>query len=365
MKYALISTVFTLILAPMPAMAKTISGKTADGCSYQIVNGKYITNCPAKNLGSSDSVSNTASAPTASPTITSYGAVPVRANNNALRPSVESVTYTNTVSPQVNQAPTMIVPISTPDQGRMVPQESYAERKIERQDKFLNSTYAGASLGSANINSNGGGSSLGFGLQTGTNIDEFFGVEISYSYSKHDTFLNLQNRGATNPFPNSQLSNNGFATSASDSTLKTHLITADVLAHLTDTDKRLRPYLGLGLGFQSSKLEENSSVPLAMNPGASNVAGSLSQSSFGISTSGGTKFRITDSIQFAAALKYFFPVFRNSAKFDQSPGLAPASVSADGTTTDSTSVGSKLDSGDSRMTGSAQYQISGGLQYVF
>jgi opacity protein-like surface antigen len=139
--------------------------------------------------------------------------------------------------------------------------------------------------------------------------------------------------------------------SGTDSTLSSNLFRGEVLAHLTDSVKRLRPYLGAGLGWRSAKLQENAASTLY---GGSQAGGSLHQNAFGALASAGTKLRIAKSVSLSFAFDYYLPLARQDARLEQPITAANAA-----------SPTSKLSSSDSFLTGSSQYQILGGVQYAF
>jgi opacity protein-like surface antigen len=314
-----------LLLLASPAMAE-VAGKTADGCSYRVINGQYLTSCEKKAVVQ-DQVVVASAAPVAAP-VTSYDSVPVRQNPTAPVPSIQSTP----------QAPsTMNISIATPNQGQQT--QSYRERREEQRDAYLDATYVGGGIGATTISATNAGGATGIGLALGTNLDDFLGVEIAYSYTKQDTNLNLQSRGAQ--------SSVGTKISQNDSDLNSHLISAEVQAHLTDSFKRLRPYAGLGLGWKSSTLNEEALPTMLF--AQSTGGGSISQTSLGAVASAGTKFRLTQTLQLGIAFKYFLPLSRQNARLAEASG----------------STGSRLNSSDAKLTGSSQHQFAGSLFYSF
>jgi outer membrane protein W len=327
------------------------SGKTADGCSYQIINGQYLTTC-GKQKAASDQLAVREAAPAPAPAAsiaTDYNTVPMRYEPNAPHPTITQTSI---------QPETMNVEIATPPTRLVSDREDLSndnwEHSRSRQHReLLDSTYVGASLGSTTMSSVTAGSALGLGLNVGTNIDENFGVELGYAYSSQDLNLNLDSRSEADPL---NASSNGTGRQ-NDATLRSHLITGEFQGHFTDSYKRLRPYLGAGLGWKASSLEEN-----AIGSGygaASSSGGSLSQSTLGGTASAGVKFRISNALNFSAAFKYFLPILRQNSKLQQPQsnnggyGIYPPGSQ------------SRLTKADDALTGSGQYQIQGGLQYLF
>lgn len=317
----------TLFLSS-PAFAE-VSGKTADGCSYRVINGQYLTSCEKKEAArAQDQITqvSAATAPVTQAPVTSYDSVPVRYNSAAPQPSV--------VSTPTQPAITNIT-LSQPNQ--QAPQVSYRERREEQRDEMVDATYVGGALGSTTISASNAGSATSIGLNLGTNLDDYLGVEIGYSFSKQDTNLGLVNRGASSPQP----------AKTTDSDLRSHLLSAEVQMHLTDTFKRLRPFAGLGVGWKNSTLEEDSQPTNLFNQ--SSGGGSISQTSIGAVASAGTKFRLTKTWQLGLAFRYFVPLSRQTANLKEVSG----------------STGSKLNTADAKLTGSSQHQFSGGLLYSF
>ena len=198
------------------------------------------------------------------------------------------------------------------------------------------------------------GSATGLGLELGTNVDDTFGFEFGYSHSKQDLSLGLASRGIADPSSSdgvaSSFSPSPTATGA-DSTLSSSLFRGELLAHLTDSVKRLRPYVGAGLGWRTATLEENASSSIYGSPLA---GGSLHQSALGGIATVGTKLRIARAVSLSFAFDYFLPIARQDAQLEQ-PVASTNGVAAT----------SKLTSNDNVLTGSRQYQILGGVQYAF
>lgn len=310
----------------LTATAQANSGRTADGCSYRIINGQYLTSCDKPKAGpavaASDSVTNINSAPV----VTSYGNVPVRAKAfEAPAP-----------------APTLSVQVETPSQGKMADEAQESRRHRERQ-KAVDSTYAGVQLGSTSIkNAN---SSTGLGLVLGTYLDDHFGFELGYSYTKQDLNLGLDNRENNLEKEGADLPR----LSRSDASLKSHLVSGEMQGYLTDPLKRLRPYLGLGLGWKSNTLSEKTTQSYSGYGRPS--GGSLSQSSLGGLGSAGAKFRIGKAFQLGLAMRYFFPLVTQDPKLEQAAGPYGQE--------------SRITRADEAVTGSSQYQIFGGVHYAF
>jgi outer membrane protein W len=351
----------------LPALAMTIlftaaalaesGGKTADGCSYKIINGQYLTSCPnPKSRPNSDSRTAIVTQPAARDSVRvnsgrpigSYGDVPVRHNPEAAAPELAPQQPVNVN--RNNRVSSAIELDSKPESSL----EDLQDGKREAyKSRLLDQTYVGLTLGASNMKQSNSGSTVGLGLNLGTNIDDHFGVELGYGYAKQNLSLGLASRGAmVDQFPNPN------STTASDSTLTSHLFTGEVQAHLTDPVKRLRPFLGAGLGWRSATLSENRSQQLVgqdLGYYQSTGGGSLRQSAFGGLASAGTKLRIAKAWNLGFAFRYFFPLARQESRIEQPVGGSAGQPTGE----------TKLSKGDDLLTGSSQYQVLGGVHYSF
>jgi opacity protein-like surface antigen len=298
--------------------AQATSGRTADGCTYRIINGQYLTSCDEPKAAPA------ASAPVEAPVL-SYESVPMRANTLASPPP-----------------PTASTAVAPPAQDSIA-EEVYETRRPKERNKLVDTTYVGAQVGSTSISKAGSGT--GVGVMVGSFFDDHFGFELGYSYTKQNLALGLESRGAgpVNTY------------SPNDAVLKAHLISGEVQGYLTDTFNQLRPYLGLGLGFKSSSLNETPrgnryGGEWGISSGAAASSGSsLTQSSLGGLGSAGAKFRIGRAFQLGFSFRYFFPLARQESRLEQ-----PLY-----------SENARLTKADDALTGASQYQLLGGLQYAF
>jgi hypothetical protein len=317
----------TLALGFTATAAWATSGKTADGCTYKVINGQYLTSCDAKPQAAADQVVMVASAPAAAP-VTSYGAVPMRSNPDAPIPSVQTVS-----APQ-----TMMVSLSAPMQSSLVKEEM-----AEKKESFKDYTYVGANLSSTSIKD--GRSSTGLGVAIGANLDEYFGVELGYNYTSQGLNLSLDTRGNTlgDSYP-----------AREDSTLKSHLIGAEFQGYATNSNRRFRPFLGLGAGVKISSLKEKS-VGNGSGYGyygETAPSGSLNQTTFGGLGSAGAKLRVGKDFHVGVAFRYFFPLLRQESRLERGGNSYMASET-------------RLTKADDTLTGASQYQLQGGVEYSF
>jgi outer membrane protein W len=348
---------FLALLASHATCAGEVSGKTADGCTYKIINGQYLTSCPSKTARPSSDKGN---AYTASPApaprsggaatnqqpgpVTDYASVPVYTKPGSTAPSLPPQ--------QPNQGGTHFGgPTSSIEKENSVADVDGIDmgRRERLKSKLLDETYVGLEIGASNMKESNAGSSTGFGLTVGTQIDDIFGVELGYSYAKQDLNMGLASRGSAAPAQTTGGAGFGTVAPSTDSALSSNLFTGELQAHLTDPVKRLRPYVGAGLGWRSATLAEN----IDQNNGLS--GGELHQNALGGLASAGTTLRITKQINLGFAFRYFFPLIRPDARLEQ-----PLQLSSNQTSTQS-----QLTGDDSLLTGSSQYQVLGGVQYSF
>lgn len=320
-----------LSVALSSPLALALEGKTADGCTYKVINGQYLTQCPS-DPKAANAQPTTYVAPKTVDSVTSYSAVPMRSNPSAPVPSVQTA-----------PAPVLSVAIETPSQQEQISESYETSRKIEK-DQFEDATYAGLLLGSSSLKNSS--SSLGLSASLGTSIDEHFGVELGYSYSGQSRNIGLSSRGGE-----SELGALSPAAPAKDDvSIRSHLISGEIQGHITDSRKRLRPYLGAGLGYRMNSLQEKSSAdPYS---GRSISGGSLSQNAFGGLASAGAKLRISKTMQLNFLFRYFFPLASQEAKLENGGN------SFSGSST-------RLTAADSVFTEGGQTQIFGGFQVAF
>ena len=328
------------------------SGRTADGCTYRILNGQYLTDCSAKRKKEAAAIPAAApaeapviaTAPVTSEPLSSYGDVPVRQNPYANQPSVQT---------EATKAPeTIKVPLTPPPATATVSSLASYEttlrdfeenRRQRRIDRLVERPYVSAIVGATTITNTENGSATGYGLNVGTLLDEYFGVELGYTYAKQGLNLGLPGRYG-----------DSAVYGRDDASLKSHLVNLELQGYVSNALRRFRPFLGLGLGFKSSSLTELANENYNGYVGRN---GSLDQLSFGGSASAGAKLRVSKDLSLAAAFRYYFPFARQGARLEQ-PAPVYGIPGANANTT-------ALTKADDSLTGSSQYQISGGLQYAF
>lgn len=337
------------------------TGKTANGCSYEVINGKYFYNCPtggaeaAAGGAVASTTSGTASAAAAAAPIGSY--------------------------PQEQKQPLEVISPSLPrDPGDVKLMHGKSVSTIDHDKKesdsnFGETTYAGVSLGATNFLGNDTlkSSATAYGVQLGTNVSDYFGLELGYSYAKTELFLGLEQRsGGRVVTPRTR--NAGYDANPSlenvDSALTAHVINAEGQFFLTHARSRFRPFGGLGLAYKSASLKENFPVGTT---GASNS--SLEQTAFGATAAVGAKFRISDSFQVAAAFRFLIPISTSDPEWGAQPtpprAPGPGSNGAAATDPDAdaryyNSRSQNLFQGpDSKLTSSALSQLFGTVQYIF
>jgi hypothetical protein len=326
----LLTTTIAALTAPISGLA--IEGKTADGCTYKVINGQYLTQCPTKGNDNTTYV-----APKTSDTVTNYSAVPMRSNSAAPIPSVQTA-----------PAPVLNVAIETPSQQKQISESYETTRKMER-DQREDSTYFGILVGSSSIKNSSG--AFGLSGSLGTSIDDHFGVELGYSYSGQSLNLGLASRSGNDGNGGQGEDPLAPASSKDDVSFRSHLFSGEIQGHLTNTMKRLRPYLGLGFGYRLNSLNEKSSTDYYS--GTTISGGSLSQNSFGGLASAGAKLRISKTIQLGLMFRYFFPLASQEPKIEN----GGSNLLGNNNT--------RLRSEDSLLTEGSQTQIQGGIQVNF
>lgn len=304
-------------LASWAAIAAT--GKTADGCTYKIINGKYLTSCPSEDNEEEAPAKASAEAPNApaTPSVTDYGDVPMRKHDSAKAPKLPPMQ-----------------PGKAAREERAIERSSYSKENYEEPETdFASRVYLGLGLGATNNISAKAGSTTGLGVNVGMDLDDIFGIELGYSYAKQSLRLGLENRNG---------GSSSYFLGSDDSSLSSHLLTGELQAHLSDPSHSFRPYIGGGLGWRSSNLEEKSYGYVSGN--------SLHQSSLGGLGSLGTTFRVNHNVQVGVSFRYFFPIFRQTAELKNSF---------------SSNLPSRLKTTDDSLTGSSQSQIFAGVRYWF
>ncbi len=245
--FFLLSITVTLLFT-LSAIADDTGGRTADGCTYKVINGQYLTSCPSRGSMPSrraapmvrDQVHTANSAP-----VTDYGAVPMRYNSAAAAPSLRPQQHTFAANQPVPSKDMEAASAQSGDRDTFKPY-------------LVDQTYVGLNAGSSSMSQSNAGSAFAFGLVLGTNLDETFGIELGYSYANQNLNLGLAGQGAsTDPTLTGTGGVPGFSGTSTDSALSSNLFTAEMKANLTDPSKRLRPYLGAGLGWRSATLTEN------------------------------------------------------------------------------------------------------------
>ena len=289
------------------------TGQTANGCNYSVINGKYLYDC-------SNTTKPSASPPSpskATPVVESYSSIPVMHNSTA-SPVTNPAALEKTLEPKKLSSNSSSASLD-------------AARGAEESSPFTSQSYFGFLAGSTGLNASGAGKSTGLGLTLGSNLDDYVGLELNYSYTTQDLNLDLANR-STIP---------GSNVPGTDSSLNAHLLSAEVQLHATDLSSRARPYVSAGIGWKRSSLEDLGQGGFAGNAA---IAGSkVSQSSFGSTAAVGTKIRVSESFQGVIDFRYFLPIINGAAT------VAPG----------------RLTEADSPLTKSSLYQFQLGVLYHF
>jgi hypothetical protein len=351
-----LTLIFALSLSVLaPKAWADLSGLAADGCSFQVINGVYMHSCSDKGgqAGRGNQATATsarrglvANETVASETITSYSSVQMRSAPLSLSP------------PALSAAPARPTLVSSLEGQNFRSAQDIQEERLIRS--LVERTFVSLSAGTASTKGSGA-EGLGLGVSLGTNLDEFFGAEIGYSFSRQSMNLGLENRQGSasvldsersslaSQWPVAGSSRNSRATSNNDSSLANHLFAAEVQGHLTSVRRRLRPFLGAGLSWRSSQLEEEE-LPAGVNGGV------LRQSSLNASGSAGAKLRVGRNVQLAFAFRYISPLLKQESQLDAPQATARSGLLA---------PTSKLEAQDSRLTSASLTQLIGGVQVYF
>ena len=307
------------ITALLLAGAAHAEGTTANGCTYQVINGKYLYSCEAKTP-------NTERVP----------------STTLVEPAPQTMTVA--VAPPANQ----VVRYDTVSTISADPESTFSSSKSPSD-----AVYVGAQIGSSTISENG--STTGLGLSVSANVDENVGFEIGYSYAKSDLFLGLAQRNGGTPTAGTPTNTYGSTLKTTDSTLTAHLISGEMQFFLTDYNKRLRPYAGVGLGWKSSTLDEDTAYSSGYSTQAP-TSSSLSQSSLGLVASLGTKFQISKKFLASVAFRAYRPFSTQNPTLNSGSGYALGGPSA---------TTARLSTADSVLTEAGLYQIVGGFHVAF
>ncbi len=314
----------SVILLTLTANARANNGATANGCTYQVINGQYLYSCEAKKP-------NPELTPSTTPTVAPVAEAPVQQQ----------------VQPQ-----TMMIPIAPPPQQNVANDTVStisASPETSSSKSMVDAIYVGAEIGSASIIQNSD-STMSLGVNVSANVDENMGFEIGYTYAKQDVYLGLANRAGMIPAPTGPFGAN--QRNITDATLSAHLLSGEMQFFLTDYYKKLRPYAGVGLGWKHSSLSENSTGGYGMAA----ADGSLSQNSVGLVASLGAKVQVAKNFLAAIAFRAYRPFST------QNPTLNSGSSYAFG---GPSTTNSRLTTTDSNLTEAGLYQIVGGVSVAF
>jgi outer membrane protein W len=354
----------TLALLAINAHA---NGTTANGCTYQVINGKYIYSCEkqvhAEQATAAAAAPAQVQAPAQAPApvantqpangCSTYNC-DVKAPNQERIPTVQANEATVIAAPA---APTMAVPVMAPPVNQAVRYDNVttvsASPTSENSKKPLDAIYVGAHVGSANIMQDGE-AATGLGLSVFMNVDEQLGFELGYTYASKDIYLGLANRAGTAPVQQSPYGNG--LQNQTDASLTTHLFSGEAQFFLTDYNKRLRPFAGIGLGWKNSSLDEKTTPTTSMY-GQTAGNGSLSQSSLGAVASLGAKLSVAKNILASIVFRAYRPFSKQNATLS---GNQPT-YGAMGPTASS----SRLNTADSVLTEAGLHEIVGGLHIAF
>lgn len=338
MKILLVSIITTIALV-IGAHAELVTGATANGCSYEVINGEYMYKCPSKVSTETPAKTPAATAATAAATTPSATSQTAASQANtqtatpAVTPKAESapvtdysqVKFSGNTSPSMEDHQTFTAPT---DQSKKFESTNAIEEDAPKANDGL---YGKLFIGSSAVTqANSSTTTLGFGI--GTDIDEQFGFDLSYAYGKQSMLLGLASRS----------NNNSYANLKSDSSLRTHLVSGEVNYFFNERSSRLRPYLSGGLSWRSAVIKEE------VNTSNSRLGSraELSQQGWGPILGAGVRLEIKDNLRLFGAFRYYLPLTNNDS-------------------TISTTSSTALRAEDDNLTSSSQYQFVIGTQILF
>lgn len=293
------------------AMGAASQGRTANGCDYQIVNGKYFVNCPeVAKAPQISQVEASAAAAAGTPVGNDVPKVdPDRFQATASAPGQEFE------SKSLPKDPSSVKLLNGAPAGNDAVPATIARPKDERRKNssdFMDSIYAGAAFGRSSFTGIEGmdNDAFGLGVELGANLNDYFGIAFGYTYQKIDLFLGLEQRsqgGVVTPFTQAQNQPNGTFSRVpknnDDSALNAHMVYAETQLYFTESAASFRPFIGAGVAFKISTLEED--FP-AGTTGASDAF--VKQTAFGLTGSLGAKHQLTDNFTLGASLRLFIPI---------------------------------------------------------
>lgn len=318
------------------ASAESSSGKTANGCTYQVINGQYVANCPASS--EQEEMVDVEGNPTPPPS--------------------------NIPAPK--EAPQQVVSPSLPRSAAGVTVlRSESEFAEGNYDSSAPKFYLGAGLGTAFLTDAERlrGNTMAFGLQIGADLNDVLGLEFGYSYQSQDLFLGLESRANGQVItPQNQTQNRGTSvapTSNIDSTLRAHVFALESQFHLTERASTFRPFAGVGLAIKQASLVEN------FPSGTSGETGSsVSQTSFSLAASVGAKVRLAENLQIVGLLRLLLPITSSTPSWDVST-TSNSQRGANPSLLAPTPRQNLFRTDDTRFTSASLAQILLAVQYVF
>lgn len=324
-------------LAMLLAAVSSQAGTTANGCTYQVINGKYVYSCASSETDSS------ASAPA------------------AVAPAPQPTgTYPNA---QKGMPTTSVASDTLPVGGTVMVLEKEATGEHRRHSGNVpgSQLYLGGGLGGSNFRFGEGNATGGtaFALQLGGNASENIGIELGYSYQSIGLYMGLDRRaGGTIITPGSR--NTGLVTttpqqqsSYTDASMSAHLLTLEAQFLFTDTEAVIRPFVGGGFAYKYSRLQEDFPAGTIGNSG-----GSIEQNAFGMTATAGLKGRLGKNFQLAGVYRFLFPISTGDPVYNTknyAPVGAPGSAVAP----------NLFNNGDTRFTSAGLGQIVFTAIYLF
>ncbi len=196
----------------------------------------------------------------------------------------------------------------------------------------------GVSLGLtsfSDISTKAGKKTPTLGILLSAPLSSVFRLMLSYSYQSKKLLLGLEDRQETKNADDLSIS--------SDSRITTHLVGAEVQAFLGSREATWRPFLGLGLGYSLSQLEDTVS-PYSIGT----KRHILRQSNLGALLSLGLHYRVDSRLRLLASARFFDSLHSfDPSGFSENKNL------------------NLLEAKDSTFTSTNYSQFIGGIQYSF
>lgn len=281
--FSLFVFIFLLPLTRSPALAKK------EAC-YKVVNGKRYYTCKKRTDNEGTTTKK------AVPEVASYRLVRIKNTKQEVVAKDLPVGYGDI---PVLEAPAENIKVTQIKEKIKSP--SLDPYKNTNENKgFYQRSWVGFILGKSSLVDTGLSSNVNYGLVFGINIAPRWKINFRYSRQSSDVFIDLRSR---KPSSSSLLLGSSF----NDASITTSLFSSDLQYYFTS--KNIRPFVGGGLFYKNSKLEEIERFRgVGMRPSY------LSKNSIGINSSSGLSYKLEKQWTLTTSLNFFMPLFKMSTK---------------------------------------------------